>query len=76
MDEKEYTAVLMQGSGSFGVESVLSSVVPEDGAVLLLSNGAYGERAAKMCGYHKIPCTHVTPGIQPDPGSWKDGGGP
>ena len=44
VDEKEYTAVLMQGSGSFGVESVLSSVVPEDGAVLLLSNGAYGER--------------------------------
>ena len=60
VDEKEYTAVLMQGSGSFGVESVLSSVVPEDGAVLLLSNGAYGERAAKMCGYHKIPCIHVT----------------
>ena len=28
VDEKEYTAVLMQGSGSFGVESVLSSVVP------------------------------------------------
>ena len=70
VDEKEYTAVLMQGSGSFGVESVLSSVVPEDGAVLLLSNGAYGERAAKMCGYHKIPCTHVTQEYNrtPDPG--------
>lgn len=46
--EEEYTAVLMQGSGTFGVESVLSSVVPQDGTVLLLSNGAYGERAAKI----------------------------
>ena len=49
VDEKEYTAVLMQGSGSFGVESVLSSVVPEDGAVLLLSNGAYGENSMYSC---------------------------
>ena len=42
--EGEYTAVLMQGSGTFGVESVLSSVVPQDGTVLLLSNGAYESR--------------------------------
>ena len=48
------------GSGSFGVESVLGSVVPKDGCVLLLSNGAYGERAAKMCSYYGISCIHVT----------------
>ena len=59
VDEEEYTAVLMQGSGSFGVESVLSSVVPENGTVLLLSNGAYGERAARMCEYHRISCIHL-----------------
>ena len=48
------------GSGSFGVESVLGSVVPKDGCVLLLSNGTYGERAAKMCSYYGISCIHVT----------------
>lgn len=29
VEETEYTTVLMQGSGSFGVESVLGSVVPK-----------------------------------------------
>lgn len=49
VEESEYTSILMQGSGTFGVESVISSVIPEDGCLLLLSNGAYGERIAKMC---------------------------
>lgn len=53
VEETEYTTVLMQGSGSFGVESVLGSVVPKDGCVLLLSNGAYGERAAKCAAIMK-----------------------
>ena len=49
VDETAYTTVLMQGSGTFGVESVISSVIPDDGCLLLLSNGAYGERIAAMC---------------------------
>ncbi|MEG0528650.1 MAG: 2-aminoethylphosphonate--pyruvate transaminase, partial [Longicatena sp.] len=49
VDERTYTSVLMQGSGTFGVESVISSILPKDGTLLLLSNGAYGERIAKMC---------------------------
>lgn len=59
VNETEYTTVLMQGSGTFGVESVISSTIPEDGCLLLLSNGAYGERIAKMCEYHRIPCIHI-----------------
>ncbi len=59
VDEEEYTAVLMQGSGTFGVESVISSIIPRDGTLLLLSNGAYGERIAKMCSYHHIDCIHL-----------------
>jgi 2-aminoethylphosphonate-pyruvate transaminase len=43
-----YTVVLMQGSGSFGVEATLGSAVPAEGKVLVLSNGAYGARMAKM----------------------------
>ena len=41
---EEYTAVLMQGSGTFGVESALTSSVGRDGKLLILANGAYGER--------------------------------
>jgi 2-aminoethylphosphonate-pyruvate transaminase len=46
--EDGYTVVLMQGSGSFGVEAVLGSVVPEEGKLLILANGAYGERMVQM----------------------------
>ncbi len=37
VSETEYTTILMQGSGSFGVESVISTVIPKDGCLLLLT---------------------------------------
>ena len=46
--EAGYECVLMQGSGSFGVEAVVTSAVPRDGRLLVLSNGAYGERIVQM----------------------------
>src|SRR6266478_1840788 len=39
-----FEAILMQGSGTFGVEAVLASVTPPQGRLLVLANGAYGER--------------------------------
>jgi 2-aminoethylphosphonate-pyruvate transaminase len=42
------TSVLMQGSGTFSVESVIGSVIPPDGKLLVLANGAYGQRLAKI----------------------------
>lgn len=47
--EPEYTAVLMQGSGSFGVESVLTSIVKREDKVLIAANGAYGLRMVDIC---------------------------
>lgn len=44
----QYTAVLMQGSGSFSVESVIGSVIPRDGKLLVIHNGAYGSRIVQM----------------------------
>ena len=44
----DYESVLMQGSGTFAVESVISSVLPRDGKLLVLINGAYGHRMAKI----------------------------
>jgi 2-aminoethylphosphonate-pyruvate transaminase len=46
--EQGYEAVLMQGSGTFGLESVISSVVPRAGRFVVLANGAYGERMAAI----------------------------
>ena len=43
-----YTAVLMQGSGTFSVEATIGSVLPPDGKLLVLANGAYGQRLAKI----------------------------
>ncbi len=50
-----WETVLMQGSGTFGVESVIGSVIPPAGKLLVLINGAYGERIAQMAGALKIP---------------------
>lgn len=44
----EYTSVLMQGSGTFGIEALLGSVVPRAGKLLVAINGAYGRRMAQI----------------------------
>lgn len=54
VDATLYTTVLMQGSGTFGVESVLSSVPGINDRVLVLVNGAYSERMCQILTYHKI----------------------
>ncbi len=46
---EDYVTVGMQGSGTFAVEAMLTSFVPRTGKVVLLINGAYGHRAAKIC---------------------------
>ena len=44
-----HVTVPMQGSGTFAVEAMLTTFVPPDGKVLLLVNGAYGQRAKRIC---------------------------
>ena len=48
VEEPEYTSALMQGSGTFGVESVLTSSVGAEDCLLILANGAYGKRMAQI----------------------------
>lgn len=52
---EEYTSVLMQGSGTFGVEATIGSVVKSDDYLLIAANGAYGKRMSVICDYYKIP---------------------
>ena len=54
-----YAAVLMQGSGTFAIESVLSSIIPRDGKLLVAINGAYGHRMAKIAAVLGIPCESI-----------------
>ncbi len=65
----EYTAVLMQGSGSFGVESVLTGVIGTKDKLLIAANGAYGLRMAEICRHAGIPFTLYRQDYdrQPDP---------
>ena len=51
---EDYECVLMQGSGTFVVESVISSAIPRRGKLLALVNGAYGRRIAETARVHGI----------------------
>jgi len=55
VSNKDYTLVLMQGSGTFSVESVVGSVIPHHGKLLVMANGAYGQRIATIANYLNIP---------------------
>ena len=45
---ESHVCVPMQGSGTFSVEAAVNTLVPRDGHVLVLINGAYGTRLAKL----------------------------
>lgn len=58
----EYVTVPVQGSGTFAVEAMLTSFVPPSGKVLLLINGAYGQRAKRILDIARRPTVaHETP---------------
>jgi len=54
-----YEAVLMQGSGTFAIESVLGSVVPPRGRLLVAVNGAYGRRMEQIAARLGIAAARV-----------------
>ncbi len=56
--------VLFGGSGTAGDEAMISSCVPQDGKLLIVDNGAYGKRMAKMASIYRINYeTFVSDGI-------------
>ncbi len=44
-----HVCVPIQGSGTFAIEAAIATLVPRDGKVLVLINGAYGQRITKIC---------------------------
>lgn len=55
----DYAAVLLQGPGTYGLEAAVSCSVPEDGHLLVIVNGAYGHRMAKIAEMHGIRTTKL-----------------
>ncbi len=51
----KFDAVMLTGSGTCAVEAMLASFAPHTTATLVLTNGVYGERMAKMLAAHQRP---------------------
>ncbi|MFQ2358358.1 2-aminoethylphosphonate--pyruvate transaminase [Aeromonas dhakensis] len=67
--EGDYSAVLLQGSGSYVVESVLGSAIGVDECLLIINNGAYGARMGEMARclglrHHELDCGETS---RPEP---------
>ncbi|MEJ6598448.1 MAG: 2-aminoethylphosphonate--pyruvate transaminase [Pseudomonadales bacterium] len=64
-----YTATLMQGSGTFSVESTIGSVIPENGKLVVLVNGEYGRRIVQIANKLGINTIDIDSGelAPPDP---------
>lgn len=55
-----YDSVIIQSSGSFGIESVLSSALSSEDHLLILINGAYGVRIKRIAELHNITYSIIT----------------
>ena len=55
--QDSHVVVPLQGSGTFSVEAAVATLVPRDGHVLVLDNGAYCKRAAKLTTLMGRRCT-------------------
>jgi 2-aminoethylphosphonate-pyruvate transaminase len=52
---ESFEAVTLTGSGTSAVEGMLASFAPSAGGTLVLANGVYGERMAKILTAHRKP---------------------
>ncbi len=57
-DPRTQTAVLLAGPGTAAMEAAIGSLVPAKGKLLVLDNGAYGERAGQIAAALGVP-VHV-----------------
>lgn len=61
-----HVTVPVQGSGTFAVEAMITTFVPRSGKLLVLINGAYGQRARKIAEIaRRAVVVHETPEDRP-----------
>jgi 2-aminoethylphosphonate-pyruvate transaminase len=51
----DFTAVLFAGSGTAAVEAAIAAAVPRDRSLVIVDNGVYGDRMARIAAAHGIP---------------------
>lgn len=59
LPQKDWAAVLLTGSGTSAMEAMLTSMVPDNGHVLIIENGVYGERMTRMAEIYHIKHTRL-----------------
>lgn len=55
----QHTVCLITGSGTAAMECALSSSVPRGGKILVIDNGAFGERALEIARLHEMDVVHL-----------------
>jgi 2-aminoethylphosphonate-pyruvate transaminase len=60
LPDADWAIALMTGSGTAAVESMITSLVPRDGKLMIIENGVYGERMRRIAERYAIPCATVT----------------
>jgi len=53
-NDRDHACILIGGSGTAGVDSTINSVVPHGKKILIINNGAYGERMVKIAQAYSI----------------------
>lgn len=56
---QEHSVVLVTGSGTAVMECAIASCVPADGKILVIDNGAFGERLAEIARLHQMDLLHL-----------------
>jgi 2-aminoethylphosphonate-pyruvate transaminase len=59
LPQKDWATVLLTGSGTSAMEAMLTSMVPDNGHVLIIENGVYGERMSRMAEVYHIKHTRL-----------------
>ena len=57
--DDEYTCIPFAGSGTAAMDAVINSVIPQNKKIMVINNGAYGERMAKITRAYNIQCVEM-----------------
>ncbi len=55
----EHTMCIVTGSGTAAMECGIASTVPRDGKILIIDNGAFGERMHEIARLHEMNIVHL-----------------
>lgn len=55
----EHTVCVVTGSGTAAMECGIASTVPRDGKILVIDNGAFGERMHEIARLHEMDVVHL-----------------